>query len=58
MINSAKKASKMAVLLQEQALDPVHSLGSAACLAVVAQPSHLHHLASLAAEVVSHHRTL
>jgi len=60
MTNSAKKASKLAVLLQAQALDPAHSLGSAASLAVAVegQPSPLHHLASLAAEVVSHHQTL
>jgi hypothetical protein len=61
MINSEKKASNMAVLLQAQAqaLDPAHSLGSTASLAVEGQPSPLHHLASLAADVVvSHHQTL
>jgi hypothetical protein len=61
MTNLAKKVSKMAVLLPPRALDPVHSLGSAACLAVEAlegQPSPLYHLASLAAEVVTHHQTL
>ena len=50
----------MAVLLQAQALGPAHSLGSAASLAraVEGQPSPLHHLASLAAEVVVlHHQT-
>ena len=44
MTNSAKKALKMAVLLQAQALDLVHSLGSAASPAVEGQPSPLHHL--------------
>ena len=58
MTNLAKKASKVAVLLQAQALDPAHSLVSAAPPAVEGQPSPLHHLASLAAVVVSHHLTL
>jgi len=59
MTNSAKKASKIAVLLQAQALDPAHSLDSAVdSLAVEGQPSPSHHLASLAVEVVSHHQTL
>jgi hypothetical protein len=62
MTNSAKKVSKMAVLLQAQALDPAHSLGSAASLAAEGQPSPLHHLASLVVVVVvvvvSHHQTL
>jgi DnaJ homolog subfamily B member 4 len=58
MTNSAKKASKTVVLLQAQALDPAHSLGSAASLAVEGQPSRLHHLASLVGEVIMYHQTL
>src|ERR1019366_5663484 len=56
--NSARKASKLAVPLQAQALDPAHSLGSAASLAAEGQPLPLHHLAPLATQVVSHHQTL
>lgn len=50
----------MAVLLQAQAQapDPAHSLDSVVSLAVEGQPSPSHHLASLTAEVVSHHQTL
>jgi hypothetical protein len=60
MTNSVKTASNMADPLQAQAqaLDPAHSLDSAASLAVEGQPTPLHHLASLAAKVVSHHQTL
>ena len=60
MTNSAKKASKMAVLLQAQAQarDPAHLLGSAVCPVVVGQHSPLHHLASPAGEVVTRHQTL
>lgn len=48
----------MAVPLQAQAQVPAHSLGSVACLAVEGQLSLLHHLASLAAEVVTRRQIL
>ena len=58
MINSAKKASKVAALLQEQGLAPAHPLTLAASLASEGRHLHLHHPACQAGEVALHLRTL
>lgn len=63
MISLARKASKLAAVLQVLEPGRAHSLVSAASLAAAAaaaagRHSPLHHPASQAMQVVSHHRTL